>query len=449
MGTAKDINKRSTPFQAIVLYYFVAIAISFCLLIIPGVHIDGVHVSLLDSLFTAVSAVSVTGLTVVNIQETYTTFGMVMLCLIMQLGAIGIMALGTFTWLLFGKKIGLRERQLIMVDHNQYNLSGVVHLIKEIMKILFAIEFVGATILTLYFIQYFDSFKEALYNGIFAAISATTNSGFDITGSSLVPFHHDYFVQLINMVMMVLGTIGFPVLIEVKRFLLNKDRNFKFSLFTKITTSTYAILFVVGTIGILLLESFHSFKGMSWHEALFTAMFHSVSSRSSGFITIDITKFNEATDILLSLLMFIGASPNSVGGGIRTTTFAVAILFLINFARNKTEIQIFHREIHTVDVYRSYVVIILSIFMVVLATMILTLSEKNASLMQIIFEITSAFGTVGMSLGLTEHLSAFGKVVMMVLMFIGRVGIISFLYSIGGKAQKTNYHYPKERVIVG
>ena len=449
MGTAKELNKRSTPFQAIVSYYFVAIAISFILLRLPGVHQDGVHVSLLDSLFTAVSTVSVTGLSVINISETYTTFGIVMLSLIMQLGAIGIMSLGTFTWLLFGKKIGLRERQLIMVDHNQYNLSGVVHLIKEILIILLGIELIGATILTLYFTQYFDTFKEALYNGLFAAISATTNSGFDITGSSLEPFHHDYFVQLINMIMMVLGTIGFPVLIEVKRFLSNRDSHFKFSLFTKITTSTYAILFVVGSLGILILESFHSFKGMSWHEALFTAMFHSLSARSSGFVTVDITDFNEATDIFLSVLMFIGASPNSVGGGIRTTTFAVAILFLINFARNKTEIQIFHREIHMIDVYRSYVVIILSSFIVVVATMILSLSETNATLMQIIFEITSAFGTVGMSLGLTEHLSAFGKVVMMVLMFIGRVGIISFLYSIGGKSKKTNYHYPKERVIIG
>lgn len=449
MGTAKDLNKRSTPFQAIVSYYFIAIAISFILLILPGVHKEGVNISLLDSLFTAVSAVSVTGLTVIDISDTYSVFGIVMLALIMQFGAIGIMSLGTFTWLLLGKKIGLRERQLIMVDHNQYNLSGVVHLIKEIIKILLTIEIVGAIILTLYFTQYFGTFKEALYNGAFAAISATTNGGFDITGNSLKSFRHDYFVQLINMIMIVLGAIGFPVLIEVKNFLSNKNRYFKFSLYTKITTSTYAILFIIGSLVILLIESFHAFKGMSWHEALFTAMFHSVSARSAGLTTIDVTDFNEATDIFLSVLMFIGASPSSVGGGIRTTTFAIAILFLINFARNKQDIQIFHREIHVIDVYRSYVVIILSAFLVVLATMILSLSEPHATLMQILFEITSAFGTCGMSLGLTEHLSGIGKVVMMILMFVGRVGIISFLYSIGGRPEKTNFHYPKERVIIG
>ncbi|MFF3100743.1 TrkH family potassium uptake protein [Viridibacillus arvi] len=449
MGFTKDINRRATPFQAIVSYYFIAIAISFVLLRLPGVHKPGVEVSLLDSLFTAVSAVSVTGLTVTNISETYSVFGIVMLLLILQLGAIGIMSLGTFIWLLVGKKIGMRERQLIMVDHNQTKISGVVYLIKEIVKILITIELIGATVLTLYFVQYFDNFKEALLHGIFGAISATTNGGFDITGMSLIPFHGDYFVQAINMLLITLGAIGFPVLIELKAFLENKNRNFRFSLFTKITTATYAMLFLFGTFVILIIESFHAFKGMSWHEAFFSAMFHSISARSGGLTTIDVTKFSEATDVFLSFLMFIGASPSSVGGGIRTTTFAIAILFLINFARGKEEIQIFNREIHIVDVYRSYVVIILAVAMVLVATMILLITEPEATLTQIVFEITSAFGTCGMSLGLTEHLSSIGKVIMMLLMFIGRVGLISFLYSLGGKAKKSKYHYPKERVIIG
>ncbi|MGE7624833.1 TrkH family potassium uptake protein [Viridibacillus sp. NPDC096237] len=449
MGFTKDINRRATPFQAIVSYYFIAIAISFVLLRLPGVHKPGVEVSLLDSLFTAVSAVSVTGLTVTNVSETYSIFGIVMLLLILQLGAIGIMSLGTFVWLLVGKKIGMRERQLIMVDHNQTKLSGVVYLIKEIVKILLTIELIGATVLTLYFIQYFDNFEEALIHGVFGAISATTNGGFDITGMSLLPFHGDYFVQVINMLLIALGAIGFPVLIELKAFLENKNKNFRFSLFTKITTTTYAVLFLFGTFVILLIESFHAFKGMSWHEAFFSAMFHSVSARSAGLTTIDVTKFSEATDVFLSFLMFIGASPSSVGGGIRTTTFAIAILFLINFARGKEEIQIFNREIHIVDVYRSYVVIILAIAMVIVATMILLITEPEATLTQIVFEITSAFGTCGMSLGLTEHLSPVGKVIMILLMFIGRVGLISFLYSLGGKANRTKYHYPKERVIIG
>ncbi|MEG0451003.1 MAG: potassium transporter TrkG [Lysinibacillus sp.] len=451
MPWKKNSAKKVTPFQILVSYYFVAIAISFVLLSLPSVHKTGVEVSFIDTLFTAVSAVSVTGLTTINISQSFSTFGLVMLLIVLQLGAIGIMSLGTFLWLLVGKKIGMRERQLIMIDHNQYNLSGVVHLIKEIVKILLTIEIAGAIILTLHFLDYFDSFQEAMIHGIFASISATTNGGFDITGMSLLPFHDDYFVQFVTMVLIVLGAIGFPVLIELKVFLTRRHANFRFSLFTKITTSTYALLFVVGSLVILLMESFQSFKGMKWHEALFSAMFHSVSTRSAGLTTYDVTSFSEATNIFMSFLMFIGSSPSSVGGGIRTTTFAIAILFLISFARGKDEIQVFKREIHLIDVYRSFVVILLACFMVLIAVMIMLVTEPYATLTQIIFEITSAFGTCGMSLGITADLSTAGKILIMTLMFIGRVGLISFLYTLGGggRGKKNKFHYPKERIIIG
>ncbi|MBU0904029.1 MAG: TrkH family potassium uptake protein [Firmicutes bacterium] len=441
--------RRLTPAQAIVSYYFLAIAFSVLLLSLPGVHQDGVKVPFLDSVFTAVSAVSVTGLTVIDVSQTYSTFGIFMLMLVLQLGGIGIMSLGTFIWLIVGKKIGLRERQLIMMDHNQHSLSGVVSLIIEIIKILLLIEAIGALILTFYFTQFYETFSQAFIHGLFAAVSATTNGGFDITGQSLMMYHNDYFVQIINMILIILGAIGFPVLIEVKAFLSNKNKNFRFSLFTKITTVTFGVLLAVGTVVILALEMFNSFKDMSWHEALFTAMFHSVSSRSGGLVTFDVTQFGEGTNIFMSALMFIGASPSSVGGGIRTTTFAIAILFLINFARGKNEIQIFNREIELIDVFRSYAVIILAIFMVLVATMALSISEPNLPITALVFEITSAFGTCGMSLGITDDLSSFGKVLIMILMFIGRVGLISFLFTIGGRATKTKYQFPKERVIIG
>lgn len=449
MKKNKKQLKLVTPFQMLVSYYFIAIATSFFLLRIPGVHQEGVHVAYLDTLFTAVSAVSVTGLTVFDISETYSTFGLVMLLLVLQLGAIGIMSLGTFIWLIVGKRIGMRERQLIMIDHNQYKLSGVVQLIQEIIKILLFIEAVGAIILTLHFKRYFETWQEAATHGIFTSISATTNGGFDITGMSLMPFHLDYFVQFVTMVLIVLGAIGFPVLIELKHFLTKRDPLFRFSLFTKITTSTYGLLFIVGTLGILAIENFHSFKGMAWHEALFSAMYHSVSTRSAGLTTYDVQTFGEATDLFMSFLMFIGASPSSVGGGIRTTTFAIAILFLIAYANGREEIQVFGREVHRIDVFRSFVVIILALFMVFIATIVLLISEPHATMTQLIFEITSAFGTCGMSLGITGDLSTFGKIVIMVLMFIGRVGLISFLYTLGGSSKKLKYHYPKERVIIG
>ncbi|MFL0581282.1 TrkH family potassium uptake protein [Solibacillus silvestris] len=446
----KKFEKRKiTPFQILITYYSVAILISFLLLRLPGVHLEGVHVSFLDSLFTAVSAVSVTGLTTVTVAETYSSFGLAMILLILQFGAIGIMSIGTFLWLLFGKKIGMRERQLIMIDHNQYNLSGVVALIRQIAKLLFIIEFTGALILTVHFKRYFATWEESAINGLFASISATTNGGFDITGMSLQPFHHDYFIQFVCMILIFLGAIGFPVLIEVKAYLMKKDPAFRFSLFTKVTTFTYVALFVFGSVVIFIIESFQSFKGMRWHEAAFSAMFQSISTRSAGLTTYDVTSFNEATQLFMSALMFIGASPSSVGGGIRTTTFAIVILFLIAFSRGQSEIQIFNREIHLIDVYRSFAVLIFAIIMVLGAAMVLFITESSASMMEVIFEITSAFGTCGMSLGITGDLTAFGKMVIMVLMFVGRVGLISFLYSIGGSAKKKKYHYPKERIIIG
>ncbi|MEK4629758.1 TrkH family potassium uptake protein [Solibacillus sp. FSL R7-0682] len=442
-------TRKITPFQILLIFYFFAILISYLLLRIPGVHKEGVEVSHLDSLFTAVSAVSVTGLTTVTVSETYSGLGLAVILLILQFGAIGIMSIGTFLWMIFGKKIGMRERQLIMIDHNQYNLSGVVALIKQIATLLILIESIGAIILTVHFKRYFDTWEDAAINGVFASISATTNGGFDITGMSLLPFHHDYFIQFVCMILIFLGAIGFPVLIEVKTYLLRKDPTFRFSLFTKITTLTYGALFAVGSIVILIIEVFQSFRGMSWHEALFSAMFHSVSTRSAGLTTYDVTTFSEATSLFMSALMFIGASPSSVGGGIRTTTFAIVILFLIAYSQGHSDVHIFKREIHLIDVFRSFVVVIFAIFMVLGATMILLITEQHATMTQIIFEITSAFGTCGMSLGITGNLSTVGKVVIMALMFIGRVGLISFLYSIGGRGNKKKYHYPKERIIIG
>ncbi len=449
MKMNREIIRKFTPAQIIVFYYFLAIAFSFLLLNLPGVYQTGVEVKFIDSLFTAVSAVSVTGLTPISIGQTYTPFGVTMLMVVLQLGGIGIMSIGTFFWLLIKKRIGMRERQLIMVDHNQYSLAGVVRLIRQIVKIIFAIEIIGGLIFTFYILRFYDSFGEALLNGMFMAVSATTNAGFDLSGQSFQPYFNDYFIQICTMILIVLGGIGFPVLIEVKSFLSKKNKNFRFSLFTKITTATFGILLVFGAVMIFILESYHSFKGMAWHEKIFTSLFHSVSSRSAGLTTFDVTQFSEATDLVISGLMFIGASPSSVGGGIRTTTFAIAVLFLVNFARGQEVIHIFNRQIKLVDVFRSYAVILLAILMVIVALVILLVTEPAIPISALLFEVTSAFGTCGMSLGITADLSVIGKVIIMLLMFIGRVGLISFLFTLGGRSKKSHYHFPKERVIIG
>lgn len=446
----KLILKKLTPAQVIVGYYAIAMTISVLLLRIPAVHQPGIEVSFIDSVFTAVSAVSVTGLTVVDISETYSTFGLFVLMFILQFGGIGVMTLGTFFWLLLGKKIGLKERRLIMVDQNQSSLSGLVNLMKDILKIILIIELVGTIVLGVYFLNYYADWKTAFFHGLFSSISATTNGGFDITGESLVPYANDYFIQLINIILITLGAIGFPVLIELKQFLMKRENQgaFRFSLFTKLTSVTFLALLVFGTLIILLLEWQNAFEGETWHKSFFYAFFQSASTRSGGLATIDVSQFSQATLIVMSGMMFIGASPSSVGGGIRTTTFALNVLYLYHFAKGNRHIKIFRRELHEDDIRKSLAVTMLAFALCSSALVVLSITE-NHSLLALLFEVCSAFGTTGLSVGITSDLSTAGKCVIIILMFIGRIGLPSFLYMIGGKEEKTNYHYPKERVIIG
>jgi potassium uptake TrkH family protein len=442
-------RRQLSSFQLIVIFYFSAILISTTLLSLPIAHKPGIELPFIDALYTAVSAVSVTGLTVVSTADTFSTIGTLMLAFILQVGGIGIMTLGTFVWIVLGKKIGLKERQLIMTDQNQSSLSGLVALIRSILVLILIIEAIGTTVLGIHFLKYFSTWQEAFYNGFFAAVSATTNAGFDVTGSSLIPFANDYFVQFIVIVLMILGAIGFPVLIEVKEFLTRKnDSFFRFSLFTKITTVTFFAMTIIGVILIVLLDFTNFFADKSWHEALFYALFQSVTTRSGGLSTMDMNELTSGTLLVLSLMMFIGASPSSVGGGIRTTTFAIVILAILFFAKGKTSVKVFKKEIYPDDVMRAFVVVSVAIIIWSISIILLSATESQP-LLAIIFEVSSAFGTCGLSMGITSELSTFGKILSMMLMFIGRVGILTFLFLIRGKVIKENFHYPKERVIIG
>jgi len=448
--TLKELLNKFTPAQIITGYYLLAISVSVLLLCLPGVHQKGVSVSFMDTVFTAVSAVSVTGLTVINISETYSMFGIFILMFILQFGGIGVMTLGTFFWMLLKKKIGLKERQLIMLDHNQSHLSGLVNLIREIIKLIIIIEAIGALILGLQLRNYYPTWTEAFLHGLFSSISATTNGGLDLTGSSLAPYANDYFIQLVHILLITLGAIGFPVLIEVKKYLFPKHnlQSFRFSLFTKLTSLTFGTLLVCGTLLVILLEWNHYFVGMTWHKVFFNAFFHSASTRSGGFSTMDLNDYSMPTLLIFCFLMFVGASPSSVGGGIRTTTLALNIMFIYHFAKGNRNIKIFKREIHEEDIIKSLVVTILASGLCIISIIVLSITEK-APLIKIIFEVCSAFGTTGLSLGLTPDLSTIGKIVIIVLMFIGRIGLTSFIFIIGGKEKKDNYHYPKERIIIG
>ncbi|MRH44894.1 TrkH family potassium uptake protein [Aquibacillus halophilus] len=446
------LTKQLSTFHIIVIYYLLAVAFATLLLGIPFFHYPGVSPTFIDTLFTAVSAISVTGLTVVSTADTFNTYGKLAIALVLQLGGIGIMTMGTFIWVILGKKIGLRGRQLIRVDQNSKTLSGLVKLMLKIFQIVLIIELVGALILSTYFLQYFDTWQEALLQGFFGAVSATTNGGFDITGSSLIPFADDYFVQFVNIILIVLGAIGFPVLIEVQDLLSGnyKESNNKyhFSLFTKLTTFTFLLLVLVGWLFIYLLERNAFFADKVWHETFFYSLFMSVTSRSGGLATMDVNEFSMPTLLFMSALMFIGASPSSVGGGIRTTTFAIMLLAIYNYGKGNSSIKVFGREIDPEDVTRSFIVISTAT-MLVISSIIMLASTENFPIIAIIFEVSSAFGTTGLSMGITPDLSTFGKTLIMFLMFVGRIGIFSFIFLMRGKETKDIYRFPTEKVIIG
>ncbi|KAB7706242.1 TrkH family potassium uptake protein [Bacillus aerolatus] len=446
----KEKSLKLSTFQLIVMLYLIGALFSTGLLLLPIAHKPGVDISVIDAMFVAVSALSVTGLSPVGLVDTFNTVGYVFILCILQVGGVGIMTLSSIIWLLVGKKIGMRERQLIMADQNRTDLAGLVRLMREIFLLILGIEAVGAIILSTYFLQFYPTTSEAFLHGLFASVSATTNGGFDITGQSLIIYADDYFVQFINMILIVLGAIGFPVLVEIKDYLTYRGPiKFHFSLFTKLTTTVYAILAVLGTALIYLLDKNHFFADKTWHESFFYSAFQSIAARSAGLTTLDLNEFSVATLLVISTLMFIGASPSSVGGGLRTTTFAIAILSVYFYARGKNTIKIFNREIHPIDVRRSFVVITTGFFIWGGSIIFLSFLEPELPIVKIIFEVSSAFGTTGSSLGITADLSTPAKVLLITLMFIGRIGLFSLLFIIRGKEIKDSYKFPKERILIG
>ncbi|MGG1519415.1 TrkH family potassium uptake protein [Paenibacillus oryzisoli] len=445
--------KSLSPAQVVSGYYVMAVIISIILFSLPGVHKPGANVSFFHTVFMSVSIVSDTGLSIFNVADTYSVFGYFVIMLVLQFGGIGIMAISTLFWLLLGRKISLRERRLIMVDNNQFALAGLVKLVKDVVKIFLITELLGALILGIRFIQYYPTWREAFLHGLFASVSATTNAGLDITGLSMTPFAGDYFVQLVTIVLIIFGAIGFPVLLEAKAFL-SHERGlgklpYRFSLFTKLTVSTYGILLAAGTLLILLFEHNNYFSGMSWHQSFFYALFQAATTRSAGVTTLDINQLALPTLLLMSVYMFIGGSPNSVGGGIRTTTFALNMLFLYSFAKGKPQIKVFNREVHPDDILKSLAITMLALVLCCVSVMAISFTDRQHSPVAIFLEVCSAFGTVGLSTGITPDLSPFAQCILMVLMFLGRIGLTSVLNLMGGNKKNPLYRYPVERVMTG
>ncbi|HFP7934193.1 TPA: TrkH family potassium uptake protein [Enterococcus faecium] len=441
--------------QIIVFYYILMTVLSLVLFYMPIFREPDSHVSFVDMLFMAISTVSVTGLSTFDINSVFNDNGIILLEILFQVGGLGIMMISTAFVIFSKRQITLKQRQLIMTDMNQPRLSGIVRLIRITFAILIWFQLLFGTFFSIYFYYrgYFDRWRDAVFYGFYQAISAVTNSGFDVTGDSIKPFAHDYFFLILIMFLIFVGGIGFPVLMECREWLLYKRSNaklpFRFSLFTKLAVLAFVILFVSGTVLIYLLEKDHLFQDSNMSVKWINSMFYSITTRNAGLQIHDLGDFQITTLIIFSLLMFIGCSPSSVGGGIRTTTVAIIGLYLYSFLKSEDNINIFGRRIDQDDVRKSVVVFMLSLGMCFFCIVFLSATEEQ-TLISIIIEVTSAFGTTGLSLGITGDLSVVGKITIATLMFIGRIGMLyTLMLFVPKETRDLGYEYPSEKIIIG
>lgn len=441
---------RLTPYQVLVLGFAGLIIFGAILLTFPIATRSGQGTPFIDALFTATSAVCVTGLVVVDTGTHYSSLGQMVIILLIQAGGLGIMAMSTLFALLIGKKIRLKERLLMQEALNQLTVAGVVRLTIYIIRITLLIEFIGGTILAIHW--YPEMGAKGIYYGYWHAVSSFCNAGFDLFGpitgkfSSITSYVDDITVNLTIAGLIILGGIGFSVMHDVW-----SSRSFGgLSMHSKIVLVTTAILITAGSMLIYIFEHANpdTLAPLSTQGKLLGSFFQSVTPRTAGYNTLDISKLYDETLLLIIILMFIGASPASTGGGIKTSTTAVLILAIWALIRGRSDAECFGRRIPKEIIYKAFSVMFISFVLVIIVTMALSITE-HVSFISVLFEVTSAFGTVGLTTGITPNLSTAGKAWLIVTMFAGRVGPVTLALAIAMRSRKAQLQYPDGKIIIG
>ncbi len=436
------------PPKTLVLGFALIIFLGALLLTLPVATVDGLGLHWLDALFTATSATCVTGLVVVDTGTTFTTFGQLVILSLIQIGGLGFMTFATFFALIMRKKISLRERLILQESLNQMSIEGVVRLAKMILVFTAITELIGGVLLSIRFAFDFP-LEKAIYFGFFHAISNFNNAGFDLMGefASLTAYVDDPVVTLVVCLLIILGGIGFMVVSELYDYRQTR----RLSLHTKVVLSTTGILVVAGTALIFILEYTNpkTLQPLSMLGKVLGSLYQSVTARTAGSNTLSIGDMYQSSLFLIIILMFIGASPGSTGGGIKTTTFATLIGAVIAQMKGKEDVIFFRQRILPHMVYKSLTLTMISLFIVLVITMVLSITETSARFEMILFEVTSAFATTGLSMGLTPHLTPIGKTLIILTMFAGRVGPLTIAFALAQRKQKEYFRYPKGRITIG
>lgn len=426
--------KRQPPGRLIAMGFALVILIGALVLMLPVSVWPDAEVSFVDALFTSTSAVCVTGLIAIDVADHFTPFGQAVVAVLIQIGGLGVTSVGVGLILAAGKRVGIRGRMLAKEALNVDSFRGIVKLVRAVLFMTLFFEVTGAVLSFVVFIQDYPPLR-ALGISVFHSIAAFNNSGFDILGGlrNLVPYQNNVLLNLTTCGLIFFGGIGFLVILDVMK----QKRFKKLTLHSKVVLTTSAVLIIAGT---LLLKATEEISWMG-------AFFQSVSARTAGFSTYPIGEFTNAGLFVLCVLMFVGASPGSTGGGIKTSTFFV----LVQSARSifvKRPLSSFRRNISPENLSKAYLVTILSLGVVCVATFLMCILEPDCTFIQILFEVVSAFGTVGLSTGITPGLSVAGKLVIILVMYTGRIGAFTLL-SMWIDHPEPNARYTQETVTIG
>lgn len=440
------------PGRAIAVSFAAAILVGTVLLSLPQAQALPERISLIDSLFTATSAVCVTGLVVNVIAEHYTLFGQLVILTLIQLGGLGIMTFTALFSLLSGRRMRIQDQLALQGALDVEALGSVIQLLRRIFVATLFTEGIGSLMLFLRFRPEAGDSWIALYQAVFHAISAFSNAGFTLFPDNLARFAGDPTIIVVVTTLVILGGIGFPVLDNLwdgfQHWRRGQAHRFRLTLHSKLVLTTTAVLLGVGTLLTLGLEWENTLAPLPWGQKLQAAYFHAVTPRTAGFHTLDVARFAPATLFLTILLMFVGGSPGSTAGGIKTTSFGVILLTLRSLLKGRGEVEAFRRSIPQ-DLVNKAIGMAFAALTFVCAALFLLLLTETGSFTTLAFETVSAFGTVGLSMGITPQLSPLGKLIIAGTMFVGRIGPLTLALALAEQLTRGTYRYPSERVAIG
>ncbi len=440
----------SSPLRQFVASFIALIFSGTALLLLPWSTVQ--NISLIDAFFTSTSAVCVTGLIVLDTAKDFTLFGQCVILILIQLGGFGIMTFSIAIFSFFGSGFSIKWKFTFGSIYNDMQTIPVGAVLKRIILYTLTIESVAAVILFSRFIKDFD-IKNALWHSIFHAVSAFCNAGFSTFSSSLMDYRDDPVINITVMITVILGGLGFIVLTELIRTEKRRENIFKkFTLHSKIVLFTTFSLIISGAVIILILEWSHSIKGDPLDVKLLVSFFQSVTCRTAGFNTVDISRLRESTLTVMMLLMFIGGAPGSMAGGVKVTTFAVITGIILSKFKGKKEIVFWHRAISEEIIQKSTTLVILAFTVIYISTIILLSLHSfdlHNSFLSVIFEIISAFGTVGLSTGITPSIPEEGKILITLVMFTGRIGIYAIITAITANIKPALFSTAEENIMIG